>query len=444
MSTEFLDILDSALERLTKRDSIPKILERYPDLAENLAPLLYSAEALKTIQTVEMPSDAMMGMDRTEFLMSIAHTESPSVHSGLLDYLKEQMRFFIHRIRFGYPFVQKEKRNMRLIFARTMLVLILFFGLTGGAYALTESSLPDSPLYETKLAMEQMQLQMKTDPADVAGQHLILAQNRVQEIIHLAQARKVPDEGVIKALENHLNLALQSAAQLGDDSELQDMLTQAKTILEEQNQVLTQTRAHVTGSATGPLQLAIQLLNGVQNQVEAGLQDPNAFREQYQYGFHPDQPGSNPDCPNCPCINCEPAGVQSQNQNQEQNLNQNGQEIEEGAPASPSDDLDCPDCACIECEPVDVQDQDQDRNQDKGQDQDRNQNQAGQQTGEGTSGGSGSSNNSGGQEGRGNQNGPQPDQPGPGGGGGNPGSPNCPCEDSESGGGQNQNGPRPK
>ena len=60
MSTEFIEILDTSLEQLRKKEPIPKILERYPDQAEDLVSLLHAAEVLNSIQSVETPSfDAM-------------------------------------------------------------------------------------------------------------------------------------------------------------------------------------------------------------------------------------------------------------------------------------------------------------------------------------------------------------------------------------------------
>ena len=56
---------------------------------------------------------------------------------------------------------------MSTLFARAMLVIVLLFGATSGAYAMADNSLPNEPLYGAKLAMERVQLRMQSDPADV-------------------------------------------------------------------------------------------------------------------------------------------------------------------------------------------------------------------------------------------------------------------------------------
>ncbi len=444
MSTQFIEILDTALEQLRKNDSIPTILEQYPDQAEHLASLLHAAETLNSIQPVEMPSFDAMQSDRIEFLANIEQIETPSVSPGLLVRIKGWMGSIIPK-----PYTRKEKQNMSTLFARAVLVITLLFGATGGAYAMADNSLPNGPMYGAKLAMERVQLRMKSDPADIAGQHLELARNRAREMTLLAQAGSVPDKGLMTRLENHLNTAFQLAAQLGSDGEMQGVLLQAQTMLQEQTQAMTQTQARVTGSANEALQMAIQLMTRARNQVEAGLQDQNAFRLRFRYGAQLEQPGPgqpggyNPDCPNCPCEGCEPVGDGNKYvQNEEGAPGQPGGnpdcpsddcipagdehkygQSEEGAPGQPGGNPDCPlddcipvgdehkygqseegapgqpggnpDCTCEDCVP----------------------------------------------EGDENNYGPQPEQPGPGGPGGNPDCPNCPCDDCvpEPEGDQNQN-----
>ena len=207
MSTEFIEILDTALEHLRKKDPIPKILERFPGQAKDLVSLLHAAEALNSIQPVETPSFDAMQSDRIEFLANIEQTGISSVSPGLFVRIKGWMTSFIHQ-----PYMRKERQKMSTLFARAMLIIALLFGATGGAYAMADNSLPNEPLYGAKLAMEQVQLRMRNDPADIAGQHFVMARNRAQEVIRLTQAGKEPDTGLMTRLENHLNLAFQLTA----------------------------------------------------------------------------------------------------------------------------------------------------------------------------------------------------------------------------------------
>ena len=69
---------------------------------------------------------------------------------------------------------------MSALLIKATLIISLAFGSTGGAAALAANSLPDSPLYVAKLAMEQTRLKAATSPAEQAELHMTLAQVRVR------------------------------------------------------------------------------------------------------------------------------------------------------------------------------------------------------------------------------------------------------------------------
>ena len=213
MSTQFIEILDNALERLRNNDSISEILEKYADQAEYLAPLLYAADSLNSIPPVEMPSDEIMQMDRVEFLASIEPAETLAVSPGLFVRLQGWISSIIPR-----GTIRKENQKMSTLLARATLVIALLFGATGGAYALADNSLPNEPMYGAKLAMEQFQLNMASDPAGIAALHLVRARNRFKEVVRLTQKGISPDAGTMTRLETSLNQALHYAAQVPQSS----------------------------------------------------------------------------------------------------------------------------------------------------------------------------------------------------------------------------------
>lgn len=341
MSSEFIEILDTALEQLRKKEPIPKILESYPDQAENLVSLLHAVESLNSIQPVEMPIFEVMQSDRNAFLQQITQSESSTVSPGLLTRIKGWSGSLISWPQIKLPYIRKEKWIMSTVLARAVLVIGLLFGATSGVYAMADNSLPNEPLYGAKLAMEQVQLNMASGPAEIAGQHLVMAQNRVQEISRLVQKGTPPDAATMIRLEKHLNTALQFAAHLENDNAMLGVLIQARLMVQEQLQAMNRIQLKDGDSLQEQLRLTLRILNQFQSQVDAGLQDTQAFRWQYRNGQYRNpgasgQPSEDPDCPNCPCEDCEPVGDQ----------NQYGQ-TEEGAPGGPGGNPDCPLDDCV-------------------------------------------------------------------------------------------------
>lgn len=332
MKIDMSEILNAAIDGWDEQESIPDILQNYPEQAQELLSLLQTVDVLKSVDAVELPSDAAMQSDRNAFLQKIAQSEKSTVSPGLLARIKGWNGSFIRWPQINLPYLQKEKWNMSAVLARVVLVFGLLFGATGGAYAMADNSLPNEPMYAAKLAMEQFQLGLVSDPAKVAMQNLSMAQNRAQEIVRLAQKGTPPDAGTMTRLETHLNAALQLAAQLGNDGAMLGVLTQAQTIAQEQSQAMNRIQATDNALVQEPL----QLLNQFQKRVEAGLQDPQAFRWQYQNGQEPlaiGQTDTNLDCPSGDCV---PVGDE----------NQYGQ-TDEDAPGQPGGNPDCPLDGCV-------------------------------------------------------------------------------------------------
>ena len=337
---------------------------------------------------------------------------------------------------------------MSVLLVKATLIISVVFGSAGGAAALAANSLPDSPLYPAKLAMEQTRLNATSDPAEQAALYMSLAGVRVQEMERMALVGKMVDEATALRLQTHLNQAFQLAAQL-PDGDMLSFLAQAEQTIQNQEQALNQVQTRVAEPSQEPLRQAIRLLTRARQEVVAGLQDPQTFRwrhtenrppeapaqpailpvpggnqdcpagdceplgDQQRYGPPPDQPGpggpgGNPDCPTG---DCEPVGDQHR---------YNPQPGQPG-PGAPGGNPDCPEG---DCEPVG------DHNQ-YGPQPDR--------PGPGEPGGNPDPCTDCVPEGDQHQNGPQPDQPGPGEPGGNP----DPCTDCEPEGDQHQNGPQP-
>lgn len=225
---------------------------------------------------------------------------------------------------------------MRALLLKTAVSFIIILGLGGGTAALASDSQPDSPLYPVKLMMEDARLAMSNGPANQGAQQLRMAQERVQEMTQAALDGDPLHTQTMARLQTHLDQALHLAAQ-SPEAETGHLLNQMQEML----QVQTATMAQVQGEAgLGSQKMLGELnrtLNQYQEQVQAALQDPQTFRQQYgqdadfeppagaqnQHGQDADAPGG----PNGPgdgdCgEDCEPAGPQHQHGSDQETTNE--------------------------------------------------------------------------------------------------------------------------
>lgn len=179
-----------------------------------------------------------------------------------------------------------------------LMALVVLFG-GGGVTALAaQQAQPDDLLYPVKLAAEDVRYDLTTDPAHQFGLLEALAERRLEEMEHLASAGEViPVEAALR-LEEHLGLALQAAAQVGDP-ELTRLLERLQIRLELQLQTMQQLRlADPNGAA---LRTAEEAMIQAQARIQDALHDPAAFRQRMGAGRPaeaPAQPDAVPGGPN--------------------------------------------------------------------------------------------------------------------------------------------------
>ena len=131
MTKQFTDILDEALEAV-KTEPVTAVLERYPDQAQTLAPLLTAAEKLGEWQTAvpPTPNPDWQTPDRASFLDQIEQLlpapVSPSPLMRLKGWLLQKRTALLNRN------TQKEHKPMNAIFARAIATSLVLFGLAGG------------------------------------------------------------------------------------------------------------------------------------------------------------------------------------------------------------------------------------------------------------------------------------------------------------------------
>ncbi|MBI5032789.1 MAG: hypothetical protein HZB51_19870 [Chloroflexi bacterium] len=150
----------------TGRATVADCLNKYPQHAEQLAPLLELGSALLQLADVK-PAPAFQQATRAR-LLDLPRRPMPSRHP-----------------RFAFPGLALPPFKVAAV---ALVLLILVIGMSGGAVAASSESLPGSWLYPVKRASEQVQLFLETDPVNLANVHMQIANHRLSEAVALSQA----------------------------------------------------------------------------------------------------------------------------------------------------------------------------------------------------------------------------------------------------------------
>jgi hypothetical protein len=176
-SKEFDNILDECLERLlVKGESIEQCLASYPKQADELEPLLRTAQAAKQASAIQ-PSPEFRARARYQFRSALREAASKS--RPLLSWLPR--------------------------WATVVTVVLIFLLAGGGTVAAAGNSMPDEPLYQVKLATEQVRLKLTPSKLARAQLYARFTDKRVLEIARMAKKGKPEQvEKTSKRLDNYL------------------------------------------------------------------------------------------------------------------------------------------------------------------------------------------------------------------------------------------------
>ena len=175
---EFNNILDECLERLlTSGETVEQCLERYPEYATELEPLLRTAMVTRETLTIE-PSVEFRARARYQ------------LHS-------EMDKSAVRRWR---PILTWQPR---WVMVAAVVMVVMLAG--GGTVVAADSSMPGTPLYGVKLATENVRLTLSSSDVDKAELYATLADRRIAEIAYAIEKGKLQQvEKVTKRLNNHL------------------------------------------------------------------------------------------------------------------------------------------------------------------------------------------------------------------------------------------------
>lgn len=185
-SPDLDNILEDCLERLlVKGGTVEQCLQSYPEQADELEPLLLTALATKQASAVS-PRPEFRARARYQFRSALREAKS------------ERKR----------PLFSWQPRWA------TVLIVALALVLAGGGTVLAAGgSMPDSPLYQVKLATEQVRLRLTRSDLGKAQIHAQLADKRVLEIARMAEKGK-PDqlERATQRLDTSLSMIVRLVA----------------------------------------------------------------------------------------------------------------------------------------------------------------------------------------------------------------------------------------
>ena len=174
---EFDNILDECLERLlVKGETLEQCLEKHPEYAAQLEPLLRTAVAASKALAIQ-PDTEFKARARYQF-------------RSVLEKLRPKRA----------PFLIWQPR-----WAMAMVISLAVVVAGGGTVVAADGSMPGNPLYPVKLATEQVRLKLASSDIDKAELCAILADRRVAEIAHMVNTgRPQRIERIARRLREHM------------------------------------------------------------------------------------------------------------------------------------------------------------------------------------------------------------------------------------------------
>jgi uncharacterized membrane protein YgcG len=281
------DLLDRALSQLANGQPAGEVLALYPVVSGELEPLLRSAARLEALRPVRLPDPESAVADRNAFLAEVTQLQLAPVSAGPLARLKGWIVSKSPRTMTVAKGPQKESKKMYVFALKLGLITTMLAGSLGGTLAAAAGSLPGTAVYPLKLAMEQAQLSLRTNPAGQAQQHLAMAQERVEEMVGLADKGQAPDDALLTRMQTQMRDAYQEIARV-QEQEMATLLIQARNMTQASSQALSTAQEQAREQAQEQLQERLAEANGAMNrwqhEAENGLTDPAQFRAQYGPG----------------------------------------------------------------------------------------------------------------------------------------------------------------
>jgi len=188
-------IFNECLEKLlTGTETVEQCLQRYPNYAQELEPLLRTAMSVNKAVDIA-PSPELKARVRYDLQLKMAAVGKPRRASWL---------------------------SLQPRWATTMIAVMFVFVLGGGAVLAADSSMPGSLLYPIKILTENISLKLAGSDIEKAELSLTFADRRVEEMNYLIENDKLNDtnmESISNRYIGYLNQVniLSSGAQIASE-----------------------------------------------------------------------------------------------------------------------------------------------------------------------------------------------------------------------------------
>ena len=174
----------------------------------------------------------------------------------------------------------KERKFMLMTITSILTAVVLVFGGGGMTAYAAQESLPTDFLYPLKLQIEDWRLEINTDPVKEVGLMTQFANNRVDEIVQLANHGEEIPAGLVTQLENQLNTMMQLVSEQ-DPETTEVCLVQIEQHLWDRDRI--QAMAGMPDDVDPALEQLQHTLQFHHRLAEDGIDDPLEFRNQFRY-----------------------------------------------------------------------------------------------------------------------------------------------------------------
>jgi uncharacterized membrane protein YgcG len=286
MDDRLSEALDEVLAALARGEPRDEWLARYPELASELAALIETREQLQALSDVPRLAASAVALCRDQFLSAARIHASRPVPANPLRRLVEWTHSSGGKVKAGWV----------PALARAAVALLILFAGFGGTVVLAQSSLPDSPLYRLKLAIEDARLSLAGSPSQRVALNLAFAASRSSEVEGMAASDRAIDAHLQERLQVHLDAALQNAAQAGDQ-DMPRLLEQIRVMVQTQERSLERAQLSAPEDTREALRRAEQAMAQARVQAEAALGDLQRFRQRHREGGAMDETADEPTAP---------------------------------------------------------------------------------------------------------------------------------------------------
>ncbi len=249
-------ILEECLRRIASGVSIEECLAAYPDLRDDLEPMLRAAARLQSARELTAPT-AFKRNARTRLLNQITNSpiQEPNATSAAAV------------VRQWWRQLQRAWQRPRMLptsVAALGVALVLILGVFATT-AVAQSAMPGDALFPIKLWEEQLQVRFSSDPAQL---QLTFAEQRLQESLTLQREQRYNDmEEALDYYRQQIEAwaSLATMTPVSEQAQIQESLRRQMELLDTLEQ-------------TAPVQQQ-NVVRETQRQIEQLLHDPGLLPE---------------------------------------------------------------------------------------------------------------------------------------------------------------------